>query len=68
MDFDAPSLYPTALWDEKSVHIKTKNGYAFEPHMRKVNLDDFNQQTISQDGNDSAILKIKIYKPPDFIF
>ena len=42
MDFDAPSLYPTAMWDEKSVHIKTENGYAFEPHMKNVIIDDFN--------------------------
>ena len=36
MDFDAKSLYPSAMWDEKSVYPKTDTGYHFEPHMNDI--------------------------------
>ena len=32
-NFDAVSLYPSALWVPKSIYPKTETGYAFEKHM-----------------------------------
>ena len=68
MDFDATSLYPIAIWDEKSVYPKIETGFAFEPHMNDVYVKAFNNQTFNQDGNESGILKIKYYNPPNLIF
>ena len=31
-------------------------------------VNDFNNQTFNRDGDDSAILKIKYYNPPNPIF
>ena len=42
MDFDATSLYPSAMWDEKSNYPKTENGFAFKPHKKKSYVDAFN--------------------------
>ena len=67
-DFDASSLYPTAMWDEKSVYPKIESGYTFTPHMTDVFANDIFNQTFIQDGNDSALLKIKFYNPPNLIF
>ena len=36
MDFDATSLYPSAMWDEKSVYPKIESAFAFQPHMNNV--------------------------------
>ena len=33
-----------------------------------IYVEAFNNQTFNQDGNESAILKIKYYNPPDLIF
>ena len=68
MDFDATSLYPSAMWDEKSVYPKIETGFAFKPHMNNVYVEAFNNQTFNQDGDESAILRIKYYNPPDLIF
>ena len=68
MDSDATSLYPSAMWDENSVYPKIETGYAFQPHMNDVFVNEFNNQTFNEDDNDSAILKIKFYNPPDLIF
>ena len=57
MDFDATSLYPSAMYDEKSVYPKIETGFAFKPHLNDVFVNDFNNQTFNQDGYDSAILK-----------
>ena len=55
MDFDATSLYPSAMYDEKSVYLKTESGFAFKPHLNKIYVDAFSYQSFSQDGNESAI-------------
>ena len=68
MDFDATSLYPSAVWDENSVYPKIETGFAFKPHMNTTFLDAFNNQTFNEDGDESAILTIKYYNPPDLIF
>ena len=68
MDFDATSLYPSAMWDEKSVYPKIETGFAFKPYMNNVYVEAFNNQTFNQDGDESAILRIKYYNPPNLIF
>ena len=32
MDFDATSLYRSAMWDKNSVYPLIETGFAFEPH------------------------------------
>ena len=68
MDFDATSLYPSAMWDEKSVYPKIETGFAFKPHMNDVYVEAFKNQTFNEDGDESAILRIKYYNPRDLIF
>ena len=68
MDFDATSQYPSAMWDEKSVYPKIETGFAFKPHMNNVYVEAFNNQTFNQDGDESAILTIKYYNPPNLIY
>ena len=68
MDFDATSLYPSAMWDAKSVYPKIEVGFAFKPHMNNVYVEAFNNQTFNQDGDESAILTIKYYNPPNLIY
>ena len=63
-DFDAVSLYLSAMWDEKSIYPKIKTGYAFTRDMNDEIVEKFNNQ-ISTQG--SAILKIKHYNPKNLI-
>ena len=55
------------MWDENSVYPKIETGFAFEPDVIDVCVEAFNNQTFNQDGDDSAILRIKYYKPPNLI-
>ena len=68
MEFDATYLYPSAMSDEKPIQPKLETGFAFKPHMENVHEEAFRTQTFDQDGNESAILIIKNYNPPDLIF
>ena len=68
MDFYATSLYPSAMWDKNSVYPKIETGFAFKPQMNKTYLEAFNNKTFNEDGEESAILTIKYYNPPDLIF
>ena len=68
MDFGATSLYHSAMWDEKSVKPKIECGFVYKPHMNDVHVEAFHNQIFKQDGNESAILKIKYYNPRDLIF
>ena len=68
MDFDATYLYPSATWDENSVYPKIETGYAFQPHVDDVFVNEFNIQTFNQDDNESGILRLKYYNPPDLLF
>ena len=68
MDYDATSLYPIAMWDEKSVYPKIETGFAFKPHMNNVYVETFHNQTFNEDGDESAVSTIKYYNPPDLIF
>ena len=68
MDFDATSLYNSALWNESSEYPKLETGFAFKLHMNKTFVDALNNQIFNEDGDESAILRIKYYNPPDLIF
>ena len=63
-DFDAVSLYPSAMWDEKSIYPRIETGYAFKSHMNNELVGKFNNQTFNKG---SAILKIKYYNPKNLI-
>ena len=67
MDFDATSLYHSAMWDEKSVYPKIKTGFAFKPQMNKTYVDAFNIQSFNQTGNESTIFKRIFNNPRDLI-
>ena len=68
LDYDATSLYPSAMRDEISVYPKIETGFAFKPHMNYVYVEAFNNQTFNEDGDENAILTIKYYNTPDLIF
>ena len=63
-DYDATSLYPSAMWDEKSIYPRIETGYAFTRDMNKILVHRFNNQNFTQG---SAILKIKYYNPKNLI-
>ena len=50
------------------MYPKIETGFAFAPHMNDVYVKAFNDQTFNEDGDESAILTIKFYNPPDLIF
>ena len=68
MDFDATSLYPSAMWDQKSVYPEIENGFAFKPDMNDFYVEAFSNQSFNQDGDESGILTIENYNPPDLVF
>ena len=65
MNFDATSLYPSAMWDEKSLYPKIETGYAFTPNLNDQIVAKSNNQTLAQG---SAILKISYCKSSDLMF
>ena len=67
MDFDATSLYSSTMWDEISVYPEIETRFAFRLHMNKTYVDAFNDQIFNEDGNESVILRIKYYNPPNLI-
>ena len=64
MDYDATSLYPSAMLDDNSTYPKRGTGYAFLPDMNDETVQKLNNQTFAQG---SAILKLIYYNPPDLI-
>ena len=63
-DFDAVSLYPSAMWDEKSIYPRYETGYAYTTDMNDELLEKFNTGNFTQG---SAILKTKHYNPKNLI-
>ena len=63
-DFDAVSLYPSAMWDEKSIYPRIETGYAYKRDMNDELVEKFNTSNFKQG---SAILKIKYYNPKNLI-
>ena len=52
-DFDAVSLYTSAMWDENSIYPKIETGYAFTNNKNDELVKNFNNQIFTQG---SAIL------------
>ena len=61
MDFDSTSFHLSAMWDEKHVYPKIETGFAFKAHMNDVYEEALSNQSYNQDGDESAILRIKYY-------
>ena len=59
-DFDAFSLYPSAMSDEKSIYPRLETGYGYTRDMNDELVEKFNNQTFTRA---SATLKIKYYNP-----
>ena len=55
------------MWDENSVYPKIETGFAFKPDINDVYVEAFNNRSFKQEGDESAILTIKYYNPPDLI-
>ena len=68
MDVDATSLYLSAIGDENSVYREIETGFVFKPHMNIIYVEAFNNQTFNQDGNETALLPVKYYNPPNLKF
>ena len=47
MDFNATSLYGSAIRDEKSIHPEIEIGFDFKSYMNKTYLDAFNNQSFN---------------------
>ena len=63
-DFDAVSLYPSAMWDENSIYPRIETGYAYTTDMNDELVEKFNTGNFTQG---SAILKNKNYNPKNLI-
>ena len=63
-DFDAVSLYPSAMWDPKSIYPKIETGYAYTTDMNNDLVEKFN---IGKFNQVSAFLEIKYYDPKNLI-
>ena len=63
-DFDATSLYPSAMWDEKSIYPRIETGYTYTRDMNNELVEKFINQTFTEG---SAFLKIKYYNPKNLI-
>ena len=63
-DFDCNSLYPSAMWDPKSIYPRIETGYAFTKDMNEELVEKFNNQTFTKG---SATLKVKYYYPKNLI-
>ena len=61
-DFDAVSLYPFALSDEKSLYPRIETGYAFTPDMNEDLVKKFDEGSFTRG---KAILKKIITQKPD---
>ena len=59
LDFDATSLYHSAMWGQNSAYPKIESGFASKPDMNDVYVEAFNNQTFNQVGDETAILKLK---------
>ena len=63
-DFDAVSLYPSAMRDENSIYPRIETGYVYTKDMNDELVDKFNNGHFNQG---SAILKVKYYNPKNLI-
>ena len=63
-DYVCVSLYPSAMWDSKSIYPRIETGYDFTKDMNDELVEMFNNQTFTKG---SAILKVKSYNPKNLI-
>ena len=63
-DYDAISLYPSAVWEENSTYPRIETGYAYSKDMNDELIEKFNTSLFNQR---SAILKIEYYNPKKII-
>ena len=68
LDFDATSLYPSAMLDENSVYCKIEIGFSLKLRMKDVYVEAIKNEIFNQYGNENAILKIKYYIAHDITF
>ena len=62
--YDGNSLYPSAMWDEKSIYPRIETGYAYTEDMN----DELVEKSITGISNQgSSILKIIFYNPKNLI-
>ena len=47
-DFDAVSLYPGAMWDEKGIYLRIETGYAFTEDLNDELVEKIFSQTFNQ--------------------
>ena len=63
-NFDAMSLYPSAMWDENSNYPRSETGFADTKGMNSNLIEKFNCGNFDQG---SAILRIKNYNLKNLI-
>ena len=63
-NFDANSLYPSAMSDPQSIYPRIERGYAYAPDMNDELVKKFNKQKFSQG---CIILKINYFSPKNLI-
>ena len=56
MDFDTISLYPSAMWDEKTIYLTAETDCASTPDMQDENVEQFTTETFTQG---CSILKVR---------
>ena len=56
MDFDDTSLYPSAMWDKKSIYPRIETGYAYTKDLNNELVEKFKNGNFAQRG---AILETK---------
>ena len=63
-DFDALSLYPSAMWDEKLNCPRIETGYAYTTDIKDELIEKFND---GKQNQGSALLKIEYYLSQNLI-
>ena len=63
-DFDAVSLYPSAMSDSKNFYPKIETGYAYSKHLNDELVQNFSESKFTQG---SAVLKLNYYNPKKLI-
>ena len=63
-DYDAVSLYPSAIWDENNIYPRIETCYAYTTDMNSELVQNFNTDVFTRG---SAILNIKYFNPKNLI-
>ena len=63
-DFDAVNLYPSAMWDEKSIYPRIETGYVYQSDMNDELIENLNTGSFNRG---SAIIKIKNHNIKDLV-